>query len=162
MNHFSTLRNARSRRVLWAAIFILYVVPVLAGLLGWNFNFRLKEIGDLIGGLALFSGFLFALVIFVFQLRLTVTNDPRVQQKALLPQLIDELFANVAYSVIVAVVAAGAAMVASSFNEFDKSGTDIGLTPLLSSILLALTLHLVLMILFCLKRTVSAYRELKS
>ncbi|TFB89903.1 hypothetical protein [Cryobacterium luteum] len=162
LTHFSTLRNDRTHRVLWPSILLSYVLPLLIGVATWLYGLRLSALGEIVGGLALMAGFLFALVIFVFELRLRVTNDPRVQTAIQLPRLIDELFANVTYSVVIALAATGLALIAATNEPQTMFGVHLGVEPWLSGCLVALMVHLFAMILTCLRRTGAAYRELRS
>jgi len=102
-------------------------------------QFRVTIIGDLIAGFAVLAGFLFGLVIFVFQLRLGMSSDPRVQSKLALPRLVDELFSNVLYAVGVAfflilltVLAAATephSVIVTPQNPAGVKGDPIGLDP---------------------------------
>jgi hypothetical protein len=108
------------------------------------------------------SRFLFGLVIFVFQLRLQVTNDPRIPQQGQLPRLIDQLFANVTYAVLVGFAVTVVAMAASATRTTDpKTGDLLPINAWWSGVLVALFLHLALLLGMALKRLHSAYRELR-
>lgn len=162
VSHFSTLRNNRTHRILWPSIIVGYVLPVAVGLGAWAIALRLGALEEIIGGLALMAGFLFALVIFVFELRLRVTSDPRTQSAIELPRLIDELFANVTYSVVIALSTTAVALAAAANQPQSENGHLLGIEPWLSAVLVALMVHLFAMILTCLRRTGTAYRELQN
>lgn len=161
-DHLSTLKHERSRRVQWPDVLVLYGVPLgLAGL-ALNRGLRLQGIGEVVGGLAILAGFLFALVIFVFQLRLAVTNDPRVDSTGMLPRLIDRLFATVSYAVLVGIATTGVAMAAASTRGTDpRSGDPEPINQWWSAALVLLFVHLLLLLAMTLRRTRIAYRELR-
>ncbi|WP_148060260.1 MULTISPECIES: hypothetical protein [unclassified Rathayibacter] len=144
----------------------------------WRFEFRVTIVGDLIAGFSVLAGFLFGLVIFVFQLRLGMSADPRVQTKTLLPTLIDQLFSNVLYAVLVAfalitVTVAAAATEPHAIpaatdptSEATRIGSAqsvaLGLDPWVSAVVIGLSIHLLAVVGMCLRRTRRAYIELKS
>lgn len=176
-DHLATLRGVRGG-FLWSQITGQFVLPVVVGVAVWQLGFRVTIVGDLIAGFAVLSGFLFGLVIFVFQLRLGMTTDPRVQSKALLPTLIDQLFSNVLYAVLVsfALIAAtvGAAATEPHIDPVVtpaavaggsptvEVGLALGLEPWVSGVVISLAVHLLAVVGMCLSRTRRAYIELKS
>lgn len=175
-DHLATLRGVRGG-YLWWQITAQFALPAVVGLAIWQAGFRLTIMGDLIAGFSVLAGFLFGLVIFVFQLRLGLTTDPRVQSKTLLPALIDQTFSNVLYAVLVsfaliaATVAAAAteprtepvvvpAMTPGSAPSIEV-GVALGLEPWVSGAVIALAVHLLAVVGMCLTRTRRAYIELK-
>jgi len=175
-DHFVTLRGVKGG-FLWWPIISQLVLPVAVGLTIWISGFHITIVGDLIAGFSVLAGFLFGLVIFVFQLRLGMTADPRVQSKLELPTLVDQLFANVLYAVLVSfalisvTVAAAAtephgepvmaAVVAPAVSYVITPGAALGLEPWVSAVVIGLAAHLLAVILMSLKRTRRAYMELK-
>lgn len=153
--HYDTLRDDRdgSYRI---RDFLLFVgLPAGVGLILGFSEFRLHDIASMLAGLAVFTALLFGLVIFVFQLRVQVKDDGRDRQRPKLASLIDELFANVTYSVIVGIVTTVFAVIAASISD------DAGAPVWISGVVAALAFHLVLTILMCLKRVHSAYQQLR-
>lgn len=158
--HLDTLRDARDRSTKWVDVVIQYLLPVVAGVACYLGQFHLQGVGDVIAGLAVLAALLFALVIFVFQLRLQLANDPRVPKGGLLPTLVDELFANVAYAVLIGLSAVVVSLAASSTRSLDERGNLEPLNAIWSAVLVVVAVHLLLTVGMCLKRTHSAYREL--
>lgn len=175
-DHLATLRGARGG-ILWRQIAAQFLLPVLVGMAIWAAGFRITIVGDLIAGFSVLAGFLFGLVIFVFQLRLGMSSDPRVQSKALLPTLIDQTFSNVLYAVVVAFTLIAATVVAAATephtpvvvtppatpggqSTFD-AGMSLGLEPWVSALVIGLAVHLLAVVGMCLSRTRRAYIELK-
>lgn len=176
-DHLATLRGVRGG-FLWWQIVAQFGLPIAVGIVVWQAGFRITIMGDLIAGFSVLAGFLFGLVIFVFQLRLGMTADPRVQNKALLPTLVDQTFSNVLYAVLVsfaliaATVAAAAteprtepvivpAAVAGGSPSLE-AGVALGLEPWVSGVVIGLAVHLLAVVGMCLSRMRRAYIELKS
>ncbi len=161
-DHLATLRGTRGR-LLWWQIIAQIAVPLVLGALAFKLGWRVAFIGDLITGFSVLAGFLFGLVIFVFQLRLGITHDPRIQQKASLPRLIDELFSNVLYAVgvsllaVVATIAADATSVALRASAGGGKATE----PWATAVLIVIGAHLLAVMGMCIKRTRTAYAALK-
>jgi hypothetical protein len=172
-DHFATLRGTRGR-LLWRQIIAQFAIPIaLGGFVVWA-QFRVTIIGELIAGFSVLAGFLFGLVIFVFQLRLGMSHDPRVQTRAKLPGLIDELFSNVLYAVGVAfaliflavVAAATEPLVIDLTTPAAQAGSAavvlVGLDPWVSAAVVVVAAHLLAVIAMCMKRTRRASVDLKS
>ncbi|SDO18755.1 hypothetical protein SAMN04515671_0079 [Nakamurella panacisegetis] len=131
----------------------LFGLPVVVFVVILVTHVQLKGIGQLLGGVSVLTGLLFGLVVWVFQLRMTVGADPRVPAHSTLPTLIDELFANVLYSVL-AGVGSTAVIVASA------TASDALLNKWWSAGVLAVITHFVLAMAICLKRVRSAYHQM--
>lgn len=156
VDHFNTLRDVRTGRLRWQDIAFQFALPVaLAALATWR-GARLTEAGQIIAGAAVLAGFSFGLAVFVFQLRLEASRDPRVPKGSLLLDLIDELFKNVNYLILsgLALVVLAAAGVAYADPNADQmsAGWTLAIT--------AVSLHYVVTLGMCLKRMRAAYRQL--
>lgn len=153
--HLDTLRDSQTNKPLIWDYLMLYGFPVFVGGFSLWREFQAQEIGAFLGGVAVFAALLFALVVFVFQLRLSAGKDPVTSKKVRLLKLLDQLFANVSYAVLVGLWTTflGIASVWLSDGE--------GKAPIwLSVLLVSAVTHLVLIILMCLKRINAAYRRL--
>lgn len=160
-DHLATLRGVGGR-VLWAQVTLQLVLPIVAGAAVIYFSVRLAIVGELIAGSAVIAGLLFGLVIFIFQLRLGLTTDPRVQSKTAVPELIDQLFSNVLYAVVASFAFVIAAVLFAALEPVDiKTGDALGLEPWMSAVLVVLGLHLLAVIYMCIRRTRRAYLELR-
>lgn len=154
-SHFGTLRNHATQAPSARSYLVQIAFPIGAAVVAVLLGFRLRSSDEILAGLSILAGLLFALLVFVFQLRLQVTQDPRIPRGSVLLRLLDDLFANVAYSVVVGLVAASAALIAGSIVEADKA-----LNSWWTGVLIALTVHFGLNIAMCLKRTQAAYHHL--
>jgi hypothetical protein len=176
-DHLATLRGVRGG-FLWWQIIAQFVLPIGVFVALTVAGFRVTIVGDLIAGFSVLAGFLFGLVIFVFQLRLGMTTDPRVQTKALLPTLIDQTFSNVLYAVLVSFALIAATVAAAATEPHTElvitpaavpggsptveAGVALGLEPWVSGIVIGLAVHLLAVVGMCLSRTRRAYIELKN
>lgn len=161
-DHLGTLQDDRTRTWRWQDWAVLYGLPLAAAVPMAVYGVELQGIGEVVGGLSILAGFLFGLVIFVFQLRLQVTHDPRVAPQGRLPRLLDQLFANVSYAVLVGLVTAAAAIAASATRSVNPATGDLmAVNRWWSAALVYLFAHLLLLLAMALRRTRAAYRELR-
>lgn len=152
-DHLRTLTYPTRRRTI-AEFAWHYAAPYgAAGLLTWR-GVRLADAGQVIGGGAVFAGFAFGLAVWVFELRLTAHRDPRVPRGGLLVQLIDELFKNVTYAVLVGLFLVLLAVAGTAYT----SQSSLGLWW--TAALTGTGLHFIITIMMCLKRLRAAYRQL--
>ncbi|MCZ4077824.1 hypothetical protein O1W68_07725 [Rhodococcus sp. H36-A4] len=155
VEHFDTLiDDATGKRHFWD-YFLLYLMPIAGGILVAWIPVNLKSVGDIIAGVSILTALLFGLIIYVFQLRLQVAADPRIVRGGVLMTLLDQLFANLIYAVIIGLGATVLAVSASASADSDGS-----INPWWSALVVTAGSHLVLTILMCLKRTRDAYAQL--
>jgi hydrogenase-4 membrane subunit HyfE len=159
LNHFHTFRHHRTGVLVWGLVLPAYLPPIAGAVLAFIFDWRLSGVAELIAGTAVLAGFLFALMIFVFQLRLQITHDPRVQERLNLPRLVDELFQNVLYSALVSLAFTLAVIVSTVTAPVPAVG-PIRLELWPSMIVVALGAHLIGLLYVVIQRTQAAYREL--
>lgn len=133
-----------------------YVMPLVASGVAVRIGARLTDAGQLIGGAAVLAGFAFGLSIFVFQLRLDAGRDPRVPRGGLLLELIDELFKNVSYAILIGLILVAVAVAGTSYADADAEHLNGWWTFAIT----AIGIHFIVTIAMCLKRIRSAYRQL--
>lgn len=160
-DHLRTLRDHRTGRARIRDYIVQYGAPIAIATAGVALGLRLADAAHIIAGAAVLAGFSFGLAVFVFQLRLDAVRDPRVPKGSLLLDLIDELFSNVIYSILVGLALVVAAISATSFS----TPAPIWRSPeplngWWTTGVVALALHYLITIAMCLKRTRAAYREL--
>lgn len=163
--HFRTLRNAGTGKALKRDFVVQLGVPIVAGTVGW-LSGRVNLEGayaNLVAALAIVFGFAFAVTVFVFQLRMQMAemqisaSDQRVaeivpQIDTRAPLLVDELFSNCLY----AVVLGGFATLATGFVDIAKLGRPG------DYMLIGLFTHLLLVLMMCFKRLNTAYARVSS
>lgn len=153
--HVATLRNAQTDKVRWRDVAAQYVLPLVSAvLLAWPAHVRVADVGQVIAGAAVLAGFSFGLGIFVFQLRMEATRDPRVHTGSYLLELLDELFANVTYAVVVGLLFTALATAAAAIDASGSAWAGVW-----SGAFIFLGAHYLLTLLMCLKRLRRAYRE---
>lgn len=159
-DHFHTLRHSGSDRLNKVDIFVMYGLPAALGAVLVIADVHIKGVSAVIAGVSILTGLLFALVIYVFQLRLQVANDPRVTRGGHLTTLLDELFSNVTYAVLVGLATTLVSVVAATGEAPISDTWGGGINRWWSGILAIVGVHLVFTVLMCLKRTRAAYEEL--
>lgn len=151
--HFDTFRsNVDGTLHFWDHATFLGLPLIAGGVAFWR-GVRLSDVSGFLAGLAVFTALLFGLVVFVFQLRLQLRSDG-VASTSTLARLVDQLFYNVNYAVVMGVGTTAVGVVA--VHLADTSGPPVWI----SAVLTALGLHLTLTILMCVKRVHAAYRML--
>ena len=153
--HYATFRHDVTGEIHLPDYAIFVGAPAFFGILAWVCDVRLTEVAGFLGGLAVFAALLFALVIFVFQLRMQLREVDQYAGRRTLVKLVDQLFANVCYAVVVGLTTTAIGVAAANMTNGGQ-----GAPPWLSALLIAFGLHLILTIFMCLKRVHSAYRQL--
>lgn len=156
--HVDSLANkANSSRSHPTRRFVLSLLgPVIAAaallvvMIIWRI--AVPPVDPVLNGLAIGTGLLFALVIFVFQLRLQVTSDPRLTQAEMLKDNIDALFSNVMYGILVGLCGVASAMAAAMTMGTLQLGLFV--------FTIFVTLHWLAIVLLSVRRTLRAYQAL--
>lgn len=153
-DHIHTLVDARTGKHRKRDYVLPFGIPVVVAVTMFAFDVHLRSQAEIIAGVAILSGLLIALVIFVFQLRLQVAQDPRMLKGSLVTTLLDQLFANVNYAAVIGLLTTVVTVVAAVM----AGGASLG--RFMSAAVAGLGLHLILTIGMCMKRIRAAYREL--
>lgn len=154
VDHYGTLVDQRTQRVSRSDVALMFVLPLLVGGACAYFDVHIVAAGQVLEGMAILGGFMFGLLTFVFQLRLQASNDPRLPSEGGVHDLLDELFANVAYTTLVAfatVASVMAPLVLGLGPEVDELGRWW------SAMVVALVIHFGFHVAMCIKRTQTAY-----
>jgi hypothetical protein len=109
-SHYGTLYDNRRERASRADMLLFLAVPVLVAVVTTALGLRLGEAGSLLAAVAVLGGFLFALLILVLQMSAEAAarteenlgTSPRVLRRV---RVLREVSANVAYSVLVSILA---------------------------------------------------------
>lgn len=166
-DHYRTLyENTDSGRSLRLGVLAIVVVPTLAALLMVLLGARIYELGDLLAAVAVLAGFLFALLIVLLETAVETSGraeeqgpSVRINRRIL---ILREVTANVAYAVLMAVVAV---VLIGAARLVDKPSSPLEAPQALPSwycgVVFALLIHLVLTLVMVLKRVYAvAHREL--
>jgi hypothetical protein len=151
-DHARTLRDDRTRRYRVRDFLEFYGIPVGIGAAAYFTNFKLDGIEATIGGMAIFTALLFGLLVQVFTLRIRVADSTSLRADIDLGRLIDQLEANVSYTVLV-----GIALTATLVVIAAVAGTDDPAPVGPTAAVAALFSHFLLSSFMVLKRLRSAY-----
>lgn len=155
--HLATLRDARTDNLRPLDFVLQFGAPIAAAAGAALAGARLQDAAQVIAGAAVLSGFSFGLAVYVFQLRMEAARDPRVPRGSVLLDLLDELFINVRYSILVGLLAVVVATAGVAFHDSVEP-----LNAWWTAGIVALALHYIATIMMCLKRLGSAYRRLSA
>lgn len=151
--HFETLVDGRTGKVSKADWTFSVGVPVIVGVVAPVLSFRLPSGSGAIDAAAILTGLLFGLVVFIFQVRLTIKADPVKSQYGALTDSVDALFQNVLYAILVGLLWTIVSVAADAFTI--RRGEY--LTGWATGAVTAVGLHLAWVVLMCLKRVMRAY-----
>lgn len=156
--HYETLydHRLRTKKVRVLDVLSQLGLPLAAGALVWWRGITLSGASQLLSGVAILAGFVFGLLVFVFQLRLQAVEDPRIANEGPVTTLLDELFANVAYTALVGLATAVVIMAPLAVE------TRTGLALPWSIVTVVFSTHFVLLLMMCVKRTDVAYQRFRN
>jgi hypothetical protein len=161
---YGTLTDARTGKPRPEDFAVVLGVPVLIGIVTGLAGWRISIVGELISAIAIITGLLFGLVIFLFQLRLQLgAPDAATRVPRPVVDLIDQMFANVAYAIVVGFLTTAVTLIGAALREPGKVGVTAAPEPmssLMTALVLALVAHFLLCLAMCLKRLVTAYSRL--
>ena len=153
-DHIATLHDQRTNRIRKRDLALHYGLPVGAAVCSTFAGVRLADAGQIVAGAAVLAGFSFGLAIFVFQLRMDAARDPRVPRGSRLLDLIDELFTNVLYSIVVGLLLTVVTVAATALQDTKT------LDAVWSGVMVGIAFHYLLTLAMCIKRLHKAYQEL--
>lgn len=153
-DHFGTLYDNRTRRPDWWGIAAQALLPVGSGVGTWKLGAKIADIGDAVSGISIVAGLLFAMAVFLFQLRISLGQDERLGENDF--ALIDECMANTLWAILwgLALVLYLVVVGAGKWIDSDPLG------PVLTGIAVAGAAHFLLVIAMCLKRLRRAYERI--
>lgn len=162
-DHLATLRRDPTQRFSVRDLGWHYGMPAVLAAAVVVPGARLVDASQIIAGAAVLSGFAFGLAVFVFELRMSVARDPRLEKGDFIFELLDELFRNVNYLVLSGIVLTSMATAAVSIDWSPSSvASDGSLSAAWTAVLLWMCTHFVLTIFMCVKRLRRAYGELSA
>lgn len=147
--HFATLRNNRfGRAISIGDLAVFFGVPLLicAGVQWVHFHFRSDAVNGFLNVFSILTGLLLNLLVLVITLATGKFSGLNAQKRAV---LIREIFANLCFSVLVAVVVVCTALVALSYM---RSKPDATTGPIATWLLTGFTSNFVLNLFMILKR----------
>ncbi|MBW4716209.1 hypothetical protein [Saccharothrix obliqua] len=152
-DHWKTLVDARTGKTRALDIVAFYGTSTLVGVTAFLGEFQLRGLEGVLSGVSIYTALLFGLLVHVFQLRIRMLDQPPATPEPV--RLIDELEANVSYTVFVGVLTTALLITTIALTPKDTPASVV-----LSAPASALLVHLILSLLLVLKRTRAAYRNL--
>ncbi len=156
VDHYATFTDANTGRVRLADYLAMVAAPAVLGLAVWRRGAHLDGVPELLAGVGVLTGGLFALLLQVFPLAERLTTDPRLSGQLRLRQLVDELEANASYAVLVGLVVTGLLAGIAAFTSDDEE-----VSAVMSGLALGLLGHWLLTSLMTVKRIRAVYRGLR-
>lgn len=101
-----------------------WALAAAAGLLCLVRGLRMTRAADVLSGASILTGFLFGTLVFAFQLRLRVTDDPHVPSFGRLRRLIDRSYGRLTAAVVAALLTTIAAVLADVTAHTGAAGAD--------------------------------------
>lgn len=151
-DHFATFIDARTGKPRVSDYAAMVAVPLLVGAFVWRKQAHLDGVPELLAGVGVLTGGLFALLLQVFPLAERLTTDPRLGGQLRLRQLLDELEANASYAVLVGLVVTG---LLAGIAAFTSEGERV--SSVASGVAIALLAHWLLTSLMTVKRIRAVY-----
>lgn len=148
--HFATLRDNRfGESISYGDLGLFFGLPVLfgCGLLFYHFGFRVDAVNGFLYAFSVLVGLLLNLLVLIVSM--PSAKPPSNVNHARRLRLIKEIFANICFAVVVAVLVVCTALGALSYMRSNAGATTGGVATFLLS---SLTLNFVLTLLMVLKR----------
>lgn len=153
-DHFRTLYDNRTRRADWLGMATQVALPIGIGVATWKLGAKIADVGGAVSGISIVAGLLFAMAVFLFQLRIGLGGDKRLGEGDL--SLVDECMANTIWAILWGLVLVLYLVVSGA----GKWLGDDRLGPPLTGVAVAGAVHFVLVIAMCLKRLRRAYERI--
>ena len=149
--HFRTLYDARSGKTRIRDLAFQLGFPLLLAGTSQRLSWQLTNVGNAVVGVSIVAALLCAMATIIFQIRVSLQGKPQQHRKG--AQLIDEVFANVLWAIIVSFFIALLLIIADSFGLLSNEEA----AKTISSVVVFAGTHFVLVVGMCLKRLQSAY-----
>lgn len=153
-DHFSTLYDNRTGRPDWRSIATQVFLPLVAGTATWKLGAKITDVGGAVSGISIVAGLLFAMAVFLFQLRVTLDKAKHLGEDDFI--LVDECMANTLWAILWGVALAVYLIVCGAGKWISNNSWG----PMLTGIAVAGTVHFLFVIGMCLKRLRRAYERI--
>ena len=148
--HMSTMSSLRTGKPLAADYIFFFGIPIVlgTGVIGFGFGFRVDAVTGFLNAFAILTGLLLNLLVLVFTISVSTAGSDRVDVK-LRRRVLKEIFTNVCYCIIVAVLATVTSLVALSYMR-SQAGAVTG--KVCTFLLTSVTSNFVFSLMMILKR----------
>ncbi len=148
--HMATMSSARTGSPMLADYLFFFGIPAVLGgcVVATGFGFRVDAVTGFLNAFAILTGLLLNLLVLVFTISVSTPNPERADIQ-IRRRVLKEIFANVCFCIIVAILATGTALCALSYMR-SVSGAQTG--RIATFLLCALTANFVFSLMMILKR----------
>ena len=153
-DHFSTLYDNRMQRPDWGGIAAQVMLPLVAGVATWRLDWKLPDVNAAVAGISIVAALLFAMAVFLFQLRVTLGGDKRLGDDDY--RLVDECMSNTLWAILWGLALAVFLIVASAGEWIGAEGPG----AMLTGFAVAASVHFLLVIAMCIKRLRRVYERI--
>ena len=153
-DHFRTLYDDRTGKPDWLAWASQLLVPIAIGTAAGVKGANLQDVGGAVAGVSIVAGLLFAMSIFLFQLRTSLSQDKRLNQVDF--RLVDECMANTIWAIVWG-LALTLYLVVMGAGGWMRQGV---LRTTWTGIAIAAGTNFLVVIMMCLKRLRRAYERI--
>lgn len=161
-DHYETLRHQGTSKPSVADYTWVVALPIVASAAFYWLDLRVTDFGQVLAGVAILTGFIFGLIVFVFQLRLShAANGDSRRGESILAGLLNELFTNVVYTAFVGILTAVALIAVGAVGGVVPEGVAASgqLSRLGSAVIVLLGAHFLVTLMMCIKRLYTAYNR---
>ena len=146
--HLETMSSFRDDKLSIPDLCFFFGLPALIGIAlpCLHFGFRLDAVTGFLNAFAILTGLMLNLLVLVFTISTSAGERPDVQLRK---RVLRQVFANVCFCILIAILLTGTALVALSYMRsvsFAQTG------PIATFVLASLTLNFVLSLLMVIKR----------
>lgn len=157
----ATLVDAKTGRWRLRDYLVLFGLPAITAALALGLGWKMSIVDEVISAIAIITALLFGMVVFIFQLRLQLSaRDVMDRTPTTTIELIDELFANVCYSIVVGFLTIAAALWGAAERSPTPTGSMGPIWAVGTAVILFFGVHFSLSLAMCLKRLTAAYKRL--
>ncbi len=153
-DHFRTLTDNRTDKPDWGGIVWQGLVPTACGIATWWIGAKLADVSAAVAGISIVAALLFAMAVFLFQLRVTLGGDSRLGEDDY--RLVDECMSNTLWAILWGLGLALFLIVCAAGKWIANDGTG----PILTGIAVGASVHFLMVISMCLKRLRRAYERI--
>jgi hypothetical protein len=155
---FDTFRSAQDNRRSLSDLVIFCVIPILFGVAAGMWGAAKLDVSAILAAVAVYTGLIFNLAFHVFDKSLQMRRDPFQSADPDAIRLVDELQANVNYTVLVGITLTGAL---TALLLFDAPDGWVVVDQVLNGVIAALLLHMLFLSGMILKRFTCLHEVLK-
>lgn len=153
-DHFRTLYNDQTGKADLLAWSAQLGIPCLVGTGTALMGGKLSDVGHAVAGVSIVSGLLFSMSIFLFQLRMSLSQDKRLTENDY--HLVDECMSNTLWAIVWGLALTVYLVIVGSWNGMSQGSWASPLTGIAA----AAGIHFLIVIMMCIKRLRRSYERI--